>query len=111
MRKEVDNMAIFRNNATCEEVQEFWSLVKECRKFGFRESRQVTKYIMDNKLGNKYKYIAGGLHMKRDGDRWTYPGGISPEYYGKLCRELNLHKRYSDASVEKFESFAMQNLF
>lgn len=104
-------MAIFRNNATCEEVQEFLSLVKECRKFGFRESRQVTKYIMDNKLGNKYKHIAGGLHMKRDGDRWTYPGGISPEYYGKLCRELNLHKRYSDASVEKFESFAMQNLF
>ncbi|WP_298881939.1 hypothetical protein [uncultured Phascolarctobacterium sp.] len=66
---------------------------------------------MDNKLGNKYKHIAGDLHMKRYGDRWTYPGGISPEYYGKLCRELNLNKRYSDASVERFESFAMQNLF
>lgn len=104
-------MAIFRNNVTREEVQEFWSLVKECRKFGFSESRQVTKYIMDNKLGNKYRHIAGDLHMKRDGDRWTYPGGISPEYYGKLCRELNLDYGPSRARVEGFCPYAEMDLF
>ena len=58
-------MAIFRNNVTSEEVREFWSLVEECKEKGFCESRQVTNYIIKNRLGDKYKHIAGDLYLRR----------------------------------------------
>ena len=104
-------MAIFRNNVTSEEVREFWSLVEECKEKSFCESRQVTNYIIKNRLGDKYKHIAGDLYLRRGFDSWKYQGGISPEYYGKLCHELNLNNKCSEVRVEKFESYAMQNIF
>lgn len=104
-------MISFRKNVTCEEKKEFFELVNECMKRKFRESREVTSYIMKNKLGYKYRHIAGHLHMNRGTDEWTYEGGISPEYYGKLCQALNLNKRVSNAKAKGFESFAELSLY
>ncbi len=100
-------MAYFRYNATRAEIREFWALVRECRALGFTESSEVTEYIMENNLGEKYKHIAGDLYLSNNRGSWTYPG-ISPEYYGKLCCELNLN-RVSRARLDDFRPFAYSN--
>lgn len=102
-------MAYFRYNATRAEIREFWALVRECRDLGFTESSEVTEYIMANNLGERYQHIAGDLYLSNSRGSWTYPGGISPEYYGKLCRELNLHSQASHARLDDFRPFAYRN--
>lgn len=104
-------MVKFRANATKVEINEFWCLVKECLEKEFKTSKEVTNYILKNKLGFKYRHIAGKLTFRRGNDSWIYEGGISPEYYGKLCRELNLGNKASDARVERFRSYAQLEMF
>lgn len=104
-------MIEFRKDATREEVKEFFCLVRECLPKKFTMSAQVTSYIMKNKLGFKYKHIAGELTLSKGADTWIYKGGISPEYYGKLCRALGLGNKKSKARVEEFQSFAQLAIF
>lgn len=111
MRKEVDNMARFRISATEEEISEFYCLVEDCKELGITTSSQLTKYIRRYKVGYKYKHIAGELYLSDGYDQWTCPGGISPEYYGKLCRELSLDYGPSRARVEGFCPYAEMDLF
>ena len=47
------------------EEEEFNQLVEEVMAKGFTESRQVSQYIMANKLGRKYRHISGVLEMER----------------------------------------------
>lgn len=83
-------MVKFRNDATKEEIKEFECLVAECRELGFTTSKQVSEYIMKNKLGEKYKHISADLHLQAGGASWVFQGGILPEYYKKLCTELGI---------------------
>lgn len=104
-------MVIFREDATRVEINEFWCLVKECIEKELKSSKEVTDYILKNKLGFKYRHIAGQLTFRRGHDSWIYNGGISPEYYGKLCNELNLGNNNSDVRVERFRSYAQLEMF
>lgn len=88
------------------EDDEFKALVEEVSAKGFTESRQVSNYIMANKLGRKYRHISGVLELERDGDAWRYHGGFPPHIYARLCEALGLGQKPSDARVAGFKSFS-----
>lgn len=94
-----------------EELKELRLLVADCRNRGFKTSYQVSKYIVDNRLGYRYRHIAGDLHLRKSYDQWIYKGAIAPKYYRMLCIELGLGNKHSDAEVEKFRSYAEMGLF
>ncbi len=94
-----------------EELKELRLLVADCRNRGFKTSYQVSRYIVNNRLGYKYRHIAGDLHLRNFYNQWIYKGGIAPKYYRMLCIELGLGNKHSDAEVEKFRSYAEMGLF
>ena len=104
-------MAISKYYITGSELNEFKLLVAECKDCGFTMSYQVSRYIVNNRLGYKYRHIAGDLHLRNSYDQWIYKGGIAPKYYRMLCIELGLGNKHSDAEVEKFRSYAEMGLF
>lgn len=90
-----------------EEIQEceFEQLVNEVQGFGFTHSNQVSNYIKRNRLGNKYRHLAGVLEMSRGSDTWDFVGGIDPKFYARLCSTLNLSSQNSGATPTNFKSF------
>ena len=91
------------------EDEEFNQLVEEVMSKGFTESRQVSHYIMTNKLGRKYRHISGVLEMERGEDTWRFNGGFPPHIYARLCDALGLSQKTSDARVAGFKSFGDLN--
>ena len=87
------------------EEQEFRQLVEEMSAFSFTHSRQVSAYIVRNKLGWKYKNISGILQMKRNSDIWDFNGGFPPKIYARLCKELGLENQGSKAVPSKFTPY------
>lgn len=87
------------------EEGEFKSLVAEITRFGFTHSSQVSKYIISNRLGYKYKNISGILQMECDGTTWNFKGGFPPKIYARLCDELGLSNNGTRAKAVAFESF------
>ena len=57
-------MAISKYYITGAELNEFKLLVAECKDRGFTMSYQVSRYIVNNRLGYKYRHIAGDLHLR-----------------------------------------------
>ena len=84
---------------------EFARLVEEVKALRFTESRQVSQYIIKNKLGSKYKHISGVLEMERGPDSWKYCGGFPPHIYARLCEALELGTKDSGARVKSFKSY------
>jgi hypothetical protein len=93
-----------------EEEAEFHELVTEMSAQGFSHSRQVSNYIMRNKLGYKYKNISGVVTMEKEGRQWDFKGGFPPKIYARLCSELCLSDQGSTAIAVKFESFKKNGL-
>lgn len=91
------------------EEAEFMALVEEVSAKGFTESRQVSSYIMTNRLGSKYRHISGLLELERGDEAWTYYGGFPPHIYARLCDALGLGQKPSDARVAGFKSFSDLN--
>ena len=87
------------------EEKEFDELVAELKPLRLTHSSHVSNYIKRNKLGNKYRYISGILHMEKDGENWAYSGGIQPKFYARLCDELGLSNKGSGAVPISFEPF------
>ncbi len=84
------------------EEAEFISLVAEFEGKGYTKSAQVSKYIVENRLGNKYQNISGVLEMTKNGETWDFHGGFPPNVYAALCRCLNLGNNESGAKPGKF---------
>lgn len=84
---------------------EYKALLEEVRPLGFTKSSQVSNYIRDNNLEQKYGLISGNLQMERGGDTWNFNGGIDPEYYKRLCIELGLENNNSGSSVRDFSPY------
>ncbi|MGN1394408.1 MAG: hypothetical protein ACI4V7_10370 [Succinivibrionaceae bacterium] len=96
----------FQNSKSGIAEVEFNQLVNEVSKYNFITSSQVSRYIRENRLGFKYRHISGRLEMKKGRDVWNFEGGISPKYFGRLCKELNLDNNHSLARVNKFTPYA-----
>ncbi|MFO0211591.1 MAG: cold shock domain-containing protein, partial [Pseudanabaena sp.] len=52
------------------EEEEFRQLVEEISALRFTQSKQVSAYIVHNRLGHKYKHISGILQMELGGEVW-----------------------------------------
>ncbi len=87
------------------EEAEFDALVAEIRPLGFSHSSQVSKYIVQNSLGYKYKKISGYLTMESGEEKWEFKGGFPPNIYARLCDALALNNYHSGARATQFESF------
>lgn len=87
------------------EEEEFRQLVREMSAIGFTHSSQVSKYIVRNSLGYKYKNISGILQMELDGRVWDFNGGFPPKIYARLCNALGLGDEGSPARPGKFTPY------
>ena len=85
--------------------EEYEKLLAEISDKGFTKSKEVSAYIIRNRLGNKYKNISGKLTMEKDGREWAFKGGFPTDIYAKLCSDLGLGHQDSGARVIDFESF------
>ncbi|MFN5965119.1 MAG: cold shock domain-containing protein, partial [Pseudanabaena sp.] len=72
------------------EEEEFRQLVEEISALRFTQSKQVSAYIVRNRLGHKYKHISGILQMELGGEVWNFNGGFPPNIYARLCDALGL---------------------
>jgi hypothetical protein len=91
--------------STYQEEREFSKLVTEISSRRFTNSAQVSKYIMENRLGYKYKNISGIVTMRQGGRKWDFKGGFPSHIYARLCDELDLSNNGSKAEVVGFRSF------
>lgn len=87
------------------EEEEFAQLVAEMKQLGFINSHEVSSYIVDNKLGYKYKNISGKLKMTDGHSTWDFDGGFPPHIYAKLCEELGLGNKGTDSKPIGFIPF------
>lgn len=87
------------------EEDEFNQLVAETRSRNFSHSKELSKYIVDNKLGYKYKNISGILEMENHEGRWKFKGGFPPYIYARLCDELDLGNEGTDAKPREFTPY------
>lgn len=87
------------------EEEEFRQLVIEMSAMKFTHSNQVSRYIVRNKLGYKYKHISGILQMELNGNFWDFDGGFPRHIYARLCQELNLKNQGTDAKARKFTPY------
>lgn len=84
---------------------EFRLLVEEMRPLDLIRSKDLSRYIVNNRLGYKYKHISGVVKMERDGNTWDFDGGFPPKIYAQLCEELGLHSQNTRAHVVGFDSY------
>jgi cold shock CspA family protein len=91
------------------ENTEFELLVAEMKSMGFTKSAEVSNYIIEKRLGDKYQNISGILEMMNEHSSWKFNGGFPPKIYRKLCENLNLGNNETDSRVVGFTSFKSLN--
>lgn len=87
------------------EDNEFDALIAEMKTQRFTHSKQMSKYIVTNKLGHKYRHISGIVRMEKDHREWDFNGGFPCEIYARLCNELGLRNKNSGARAIWFKSY------
>jgi cold shock CspA family protein len=85
---------------------EYKQIIEEVESLGFTHSKELSHYIVKNKLGQKYKNISGVVKMEKDGNSWDYGGGFPPNIYSRICHDLDLSNEGSNAKVVGFESYS-----
>jgi hypothetical protein len=85
---------------------EYKLLLAEIAPLGFTHSKELSKYIMNNSLKEKYKNISGVVKMEAGGEIWDFSGGFPRHIYARLCRELSLENAGSSAKPISFCSFS-----
>lgn len=85
--------------------EEYKQLIKEMKPLGFTNSNEISHYIMENNLGEKYKNISGIVKMEQDGSTWDFDGGFPKNIYRKICVDLGLDKARTTANAVGFESY------
>lgn len=93
---------------TLEELQEeeFQRLVNEVAPLGFTQSAEVSNYILNNHLEDRYPHISGIGTFNLEARAWKMKGAISPRFYARLCSALGLSDRRSGAVLTDFSTFA-----
>ena len=72
--------------------EEFELLVAEMKSKGFTMSAQVSNYIINHRLGNKYGHISGILVMENSSSSWEFNGGFPPDIYAKFVPKTRTWK-------------------
>lgn len=93
----------------CTHAIEFHELVIEVKNKRFTYSIQLSKYIVQSNLQNKYPNISGVVKMQ-DADReWNLDGGFPRKIFALVCQELNLKDQGSNAKAVGFTPFKELN--
>ncbi|WP_123777520.1 hypothetical protein [Vibrio rhodolitus] len=94
-----------KHKLSIEEATEMEALLCQMRPMNFRTSKQLSNYIVQHKLGNKYPTISGIARMTNGYDEWNFDGGFPPEIYKIICRELQLSNQGTNSWIVGFSSF------
>lgn len=86
-------------------ADELYKLLKDVSSLGFKRSKELSNYIVSQKLGDKYPNISGIVTMKEEGREWDFRGGFPPKIYAIICDELELNNQGTRARAVKFKSF------
>jgi cold shock CspA family protein len=84
---------------------ELRQLLAEMRPLNFKNSKQLSAYIVKHQLGRKYLNISGIVRMEEQDVRWDFHGGFPPDIYRVICRELCLSNQGTFARAIKFTPF------
>lgn len=84
---------------------ELYNLIDEVSEKNFTHSHLLSKYIKENRLGNKYPNISGIVKMQKESDAWDFEGGFPTNIYRIVCIELGLQNLGSSARVTGFTSY------
>lgn len=88
-----------------EAARELHELLEEMRPKNFTHSKQLSNYIVEHRLGYKYKHISGILRMQNGTDEWDFKGGFPTDIYRIICQELNLDNQHTSARPKHFTPF------
>lgn len=84
---------------------EYKQIIEEMKYLEFTHSRELSNYIVENKLGEKYRNISGIVKMEQDGNTWDFHGGFPKYIYKRICEDLGLDNEHSRAKAVDFESY------
>lgn len=89
------------------EAKELYNLLKELRGKYFKDTGELSRYIVKNGLGLKYPNITGTVKMedKSSGHTWNFEGGFSDLMYKRIKSELELNDCDSSARSTGFKSY------
>lgn len=60
---------------------ELEKLLTDMKVFNFSSSSDLSRYIKDNKLGEKYPNISGIVKMQDESKEWDFEGGFPKNIY------------------------------
>ena len=107
-----ESLFMLRHNMNKTEASELTALILEVEAKGFKYSKELSNYIMDNQLKKKYPNISGVVKMEKSGEQWDFSGGFPKKIYGIVCSELGLSDQGTTAKAVGFKSFKdMGDLF
>ena len=93
------------------EAEEYRLLIEDMKLKNFKYAAEISKYIVDNKLGYKYQNISGYLTMENSYTEWIFEGGFPSKIFAWICIDLGVHDKNTEAKVKSFKSFAQSDLF
>lgn len=85
---------------------ELAALIAEVKEKNFSFSSDLSNYIINNNLRQKYKNISGIVTMRKNTDEWDFPGGFPKEIYRIICQELNLEDNGTSARAVGFRNYS-----
>jgi len=94
-----------KQNKLKQQKNELYQLLAEMRPLNFKNTKELSAYIVKHKPGYRYPKISGIVTMADGGTTWPFFGGFSPEIYTIICRELGLTSQGTDARSIHYESF------
>ena len=84
---------------------ELKQLLAEMRPLKFKNSKELSAYIVKHKLGYRYPNISGIVIMEDGGKEWPFSGGFPPKIYKIICEKLGLVNQGTSARATKFTSY------
>jgi cold shock CspA family protein len=87
------------------EASQLYLLLREMRPLKFKNTKELSAYIVRHKLGYRYPSISGLVTMEDGGTTWPFAGGFPPEIYKIICQELGLANQGTSARAIKFISY------
>lgn len=103
--KKSTNILILKYNLDYEMAKELNELLRNVESLNFSYSKQLSEYIVKNKLGYQYPNISGIVRMRESGTEWDFPGGFPPRIYAIICEELGLKNQQTRAEPIAFRPF------
>lgn len=84
------------------EQAQYSALLAEARAQGLSCPYEVSRYIVANRLWNKYPKISG--HLTFENSSRPMNGAIAPRWYAQLCQDLGF-SRHTSTRPKEFSSY------